>query len=192
MMPKDIILKALARERKHERGLRVIAPDNNLAAGHVAKANHNLVVMTDLSKLGHSDWVVIAAYYSMYHAATAVLSKIGLDSKDHATTASVLEYFFGEKIGWFLLRRFNEMKDRKDTTERLKIEERFIRYMWKVKQEREIVQYGIQTAYRETDFVMRSARDFVTKMKLVLDEINDEVAGVVKKEIGRLKSSVEK
>jgi len=63
MMPKEIILKALTRERKHERGLRVITPDNNLAAGHVTKANHNLVVMTDLNKLGHSDWVVITAYY---------------------------------------------------------------------------------------------------------------------------------
>lgn len=58
MLPKEIIIKALARERKHERGLRVIAPGNNLAAGHVTKANHNLVVMTDLSKLGHSDWIL--------------------------------------------------------------------------------------------------------------------------------------
>lgn len=186
MIPKEIILKALARERKHERGIRVIAPDSNLASGHVTKANHNLVVMTDLNKLGHSDWVVITAYYSMYHAATAIISEIGLDSKDHATTVAVLEYFFGGKIDGFLLRQFNELKDKKDIIEQLKIEERFINYMWKVKQERETVQYGIEIAYKETDYIMRNARDFVTKMKLVLDEIDDDVVGAVKKEVGRL------
>lgn len=187
-MPKDIILKALEREKRHERGLRVIAPGSNLAGGHVAKANHNLVVMTDLNKLGHSDWVVITAYYSMYHAATAILARTGLDSKDHATTVAVLEYFFGEKIGGFLLQRFNELKDKKDVIEQLKIEEKYINYMWKVKQEREIVQYGVQITYKETEFIMRNAREFVTKMKLVLDEIDEGVVGAIKAEVKRLQS----
>lgn len=189
MMPKEIILKALAREKRRERGLRVITPDNNLAMGHVTKSNHNLVVMTDLSKLGHSDWVVITAYYSMYHAATAILSKVGLDSKEHATTVAVLEYFFSEKIGGFLIRQFNELNNKKEMIEQLKIEDRFINYMWKVKQEREIVQYGIQTTYKETELIMKNAREFATKMKLVLDEINDVVIGAVKTEIEMLQSS---
>lgn len=60
--------------------------------------------MTDMGKLGHEDWVVTAAYYAMYHAAMAVLSKIGLESKEHAATAAVLEYFFEPKSASRLLK----------------------------------------------------------------------------------------
>ena len=82
--------------------------------GILKKADHDLVVMTDMGKLGHEDWVVTAAYYAMYHAAMAVLSKIGLESKEHAATAAVLEYFFGTKIGKPLIESFNDIKERKD------------------------------------------------------------------------------
>ena len=66
----------------------------------------------------------------MYHSAMAVLSKIGLNSKDHATTVAVLEYFFGEKIEKSLLDRFNELKCKLET---VKIEEKYIDYLWKTK-----------------------------------------------------------
>ncbi len=72
---------------KEERGLRAIKPNDYLSNGHIKKADHNLIVMTDLSKLGHEDWVVISAYYAMYQSAMALLTKIGLESKDHATTS---------------------------------------------------------------------------------------------------------
>lgn len=104
MKPKDIIIKSFQRKVQQERGLKIMAPNGDLVKSHVDKADHNLIVMTDLDKLGHSDWVVIVAYYSIYHSAMAVLSKIGLDSKDHATTVAVLEYFFGEKNRKILIR----------------------------------------------------------------------------------------
>ena len=97
MTSKDMIVKSMKRA-KEERGLRVSKPNNYLSEGHVRKADHNLIVMTDLSKLKHEDWVVISAYYAMYQSAMSLLTKIGLESKDHATTAAVLEYFFGEQI----------------------------------------------------------------------------------------------
>jgi hypothetical protein len=68
MIPKEIIVKSL-RRTKEERGLRVTEPNNYLSEGHIRKADHNLIVMTDLNKLGHEDWVVISAYYAMYHSA---------------------------------------------------------------------------------------------------------------------------
>lgn len=137
MKPNDIIIKAFQREINLERGLKVIDPSGDLVKGHINKAEHNLIVMTDLDKLGHSDWVVVAAYYSMYHSATSILSKIGLDSKDHATTAAVLEYFFGRRIEKSLLERFNELKEKKEETEIIRIEEKYIDYLWKTKKARE-------------------------------------------------------
>lgn len=190
MKSKDIILKALERERKKERGLRIIKPNVNLAIGYMNKANHNLVVMTDLNNLGHSDWVVISAYYAMYNAATSILAKLGLDSKDHATTVAILEYFFSERVDRDFLERFNELKKRKDKIEQLKIEEKYIDYIWKIKETREIVQYGITTVYKETDLVVKYARDFVSKMKLVVDGIDEDVIAFVRNEIKLLQSKI--
>ena len=70
MRAKEAIIKAMKRA-KNERGLRVSKPNDNLSEGHMNKADHNLVVMTDLGRLGHEDWVVISAYYAMYHSVPA-------------------------------------------------------------------------------------------------------------------------
>lgn len=186
MRSKEIVLKAFARAKK-ERGLRVIAPSSYLCSGHMKKADHNLIVMTDLNRLGHEDWVVIAAYYSMYQAALSLLAKIGLLSKDHATTVAVLEYFFGKQIGKELIEKFNDLKRKKDKIEAIIIEEKYIDYLWKIKRARETVQYGISISYKETDQVMSNAREFVSKIKIVVEELDEELVSVICKEIRRLK-----
>jgi len=180
MKAKDMIVKSM-RRAKEERGLRVSKPNNYLSEGHIKKADHNLIVMTDLSKLGHEDWVVISAYYAMYQSAMSLLTKIGLESKDHATTAAVLEYFFGEQISRELIGKFNELKERKDKIEAITISEKYIDYLWKIKRARETVQYGISINYKETDIVMRSARDFVSKIKLVLNELDEKLIDIIAK-----------
>ena len=40
------------------------------------------------------DWVIIVAYYTMYSAALAALSKLGFKSKSHAAALAVLEYYY--------------------------------------------------------------------------------------------------
>lgn len=192
MKPKDIIIQAMKREVELERGLKIIDPNEDLAKGHIDKADHNLVVMADLNKLGHSDWVVVVAYYSMYHSATAILAKIGLDSKDHATTVAILEYFFGKKIEKSLLEKFNELKEKKENTQIIKIEEKYIDYLWKIKKKRETVQYGIETTYKETDLIMDNAREFVTKIKLLLEEIDEDFINIAVEEIKELWNFVSK
>jgi uncharacterized protein (UPF0332 family) len=192
MKPKIILLNALQRQIKLERGLRVTTTNNELSKGHIDKSSHNLVVMTDLNNLQHSDWVVIAAYYAMYHASMSVLSKIGVDSKDHTTTVAVLEYFFSEKLEKSLLDKFNELKKKKDKLEKLKIEEKYIDYLWKTKKTRETVQYGIQINYTESDIIMSNAREFVTKIKLLLDDIDEDFINIAIKEVQELLNSIKK
>jgi len=187
MKSKEIILRALSRTKK-ERGLKVITPSDHLSEGHIRKSDHNLIVMTDLAKLRHEDWVVIVAYYAMYHSALAVLSKIGLESKDHATTVAVLEYFFGKRIDKSLLEKFSEVKEKKDKLELIRLEEKYINYLWKVKRSRETVQYGITTSYKEIETVMSNAREFVKKIKLLIREIDEELISVISKEIKKLQS----
>ena len=191
MTSKDMIVKSMKRA-KEERGLRVSKPNNYMSEGHVRKADHNLIVMTDLSKLGHEDWVVISAYYAMYQSAMSLLAKIGLESKDHATTASVLEYFFGEQINKELIGKFNEIKERKDKIEAITISEKYIDYLWKIKRARETVQYGISINYKETDIVMRNARDFVSKIKLVLNELDDKLIEFIVRQVKELEAIARK
>ena len=190
MKVEDIITKSMKRA-KEERGLRVSKPNSYLSEGHIKKADHNLIVMTDLSKLGHEDWVVISAYYAMYQSAMSVLTKIGLESKDHTTTAAVLEYFFSEQISRDLIGKFNELKERKDKIEAITISEKYIDYLWKVKRARETVQYGISINYKETDSVMRNARDFVSKIKLVLNELDERLVDIIEKKIKELQDLAE-
>lgn len=187
----DIILKAMKRA-KLERGLRVSESNNELSVGHIQKADHNLIVMTDLNHLKHEDWVVISAYYSMYQASTALLVKIGLESKDHATTAAVLEYFFGEQLSRDLIKKFNELKERKDKIEAITINEKYIDYLWKTKRARETVQYGISVNYEETEAIMRNARDFVNKIKLVISELDKELLTIIGDKIKELKKILER
>ena len=185
MKAKDMIVKSIKRA-KEERGLRVSKPNNYLSEGRVKKADHNLIVMTDLSKLGHEDWVVISAYYAMYQSAMSLLTKIGLESKDHTTTSTVLEYFFGEKIRRELIGKFNELKERKEKIEAITISEKYIDYLWKIKRARETVQYGISINYKETDIAMKNAREFVSKMKLVLNELDEKLIEIIGKKIKEL------
>lgn len=185
MKPEEIILSAL-RRRKEERGLRILKPNDYLSNGHIKKADHDLIVMTDLSKLGHEDWVVISAYYAMYQTATALLVKIGLESKDHATTVAILEYFFSEQISRDLIEKFNELKERKEKIEAIVIEEKYIDYLWKIKRARETVQYRISINYKETDVVMTNAREFVSKIKLVLNEELIDIIGKKIKEVEQM------
>lgn len=54
MKAKEIIIKAMKRT-KEERGLRVSNRNDGLSQSHIQKADHNLMVMTDLSRLKHED-----------------------------------------------------------------------------------------------------------------------------------------
>lgn len=185
MRAKDVIVDSMKRV-KEERGLRVSKPDNYLSDAHLKKADHNLIVMTDLARLGHEDWVVISAYYSMYQSAVALLTRIGLESKDHAATAAVLEYLFGEMISKDLIEKFNKIRERKDKLEAIIIDEKYIDYLWKIKRARETVQYGISINFRETDSVMKHAREFVSKIKLVINELDEEMTDFICKRIKEL------
>ena len=81
---------------------------------------------------------MIGEYYSRYHAATAILANIGLDSINHATTVAVLEYFFGEKIENIHIKQFNALGHEKNKMESFRINEEDIHYLWTVKKTREI------------------------------------------------------
>ena len=100
-----------------------------------------------------------------------------------------MEYFFGEKIGKELLERFNSLKNEKDKLEAITIQEKFIDYLWNIKQARENVQYGVDINYKESEKVMNNAREFVNKIKLVLNELEEDIIEGILEEIKRLEKT---
>ncbi|MBS3053214.1 MAG: hypothetical protein J4469_01815, partial [Candidatus Aenigmarchaeota archaeon] len=98
----------------------------------------------------------------------------------------VLEYFFGGQISKDLIGKFNELRERKDKIEAITISEKYIDYLWKIKRARETVQYGVSINYKETGVMMRNAREFVSKMKLVLNELDEKLVEIVGKKTKEL------
>ena len=74
MKARQVIIKFIGKKRK---GLRIIKPNASLSKAHVKKSDHNLVVMTDMNKLKHGDWVVVAAYYSIF--STCLMNNVNLE-----------------------------------------------------------------------------------------------------------------
>ena len=169
----------LAKALKSGRTLRLVEPDDNLSFGHMRKADHNLIVMTDLMGLGHEDWAVITAYYSMYQSALSLLLKIGAETKEHAVTLAVLEYFFRKQVTAELIDKFNKAKEKRDKIHALTIQDKYIDSMWAAKRARETIQYGAAVSYDETDAILLAAREFTLKMKLVINELDETLAMAV-------------
>ena len=176
----------LARALKSGRTLKLVDPDNNLSGAHIRKADHNLVVMTDLMGLGHEDRAVITAYYSMYQSALSLLLKVGVETKEHAATLAVLEYFFREHVTAGLIDKFNEAKEKKDKIHSLTIQDKYIDSMWAAKRARETVQYGVAMSYDEVDAILLAAREFTLKMKLVINELDETLAMAVHEKLQEL------
>ncbi|MFH1828403.1 MAG: HEPN domain-containing protein [Nanoarchaeota archaeon] len=183
---KKIIIKAFQREKRKERGLRTITPNDELAKAHIKKARHNLTVMNDLNDLGHTDWLVVVAYYAMYHGSTAILARIGLDSKDHATTTAVLEYFFSEYIDNELLKKFNELKEKKENLERLIIDDKFLNYLWSSKNLRETAQYGTSTFITKSEESISHAKEFILKIRSLLEKLDEDYVKMLVEQIKEL------
>ena len=61
-----------------------------------------------------------------------------------------------------------------------------INYLWNIKQAREAVQYGISITYKETDTVMKNAREFASKIKLVLQELDDAYVKLIDENLQEL------
>lgn len=190
MKSKGIIIGALKREESKERGLKITNPNNDLSDSHIEKAKHNLQAMDDLTRLGHSDWVVVVAYYAMYHAATSILALVGLESKDHATTVAILEYFFSKHIDKALLLKFNELKMKKENIEKLHIEDKFLDYLWSAKTLRENAQYGTNTFIPQSDETLKKAKEFVITLRTLKNNVSEEYIKIVQTIMKKLNEKI--
>ena len=69
--------------------------DKEEIKGHIMKADHNLKFVNDNRGLGYFDWCLTGCYYTVYHAALALIISKGYYSKSHDATLCILikEYY---------------------------------------------------------------------------------------------------
>jgi len=71
-------------------------PNKNEIRGHLAKSEHNLSFAGTISS-EYNDWLLVAYYYSLYHAALSLLMAKGFVSKNHDATMCVIIKYYYEK-----------------------------------------------------------------------------------------------
>lgn len=145
----------------------------------LGKARHNLEtarVMFDLSESSLAkealrisdsyaayDWVIVSAYYAMYHAAMGALAALGFKSEDHEATRVGLIYYY-------VLEGSLESRYVTALEKVRKLEEEYVQKLYKAKRTRQIAQYSVEGEFSkiEAKNIIEDAVGFVNRISDLL------------------------
>jgi uncharacterized protein len=145
---------------KQEQKLELVEESEEICKSYLVKADESLKSAKLLLDNALLENAVSMAYYSMYHATTALMRKVGIKCENHTGNIILLKQAF--QLG--------------NLSETLR----------KTKKERVDKQYytDFKITKQETEELTKSAEDFVVKMKLFIEEITpkkrEEARGFVK------------
>jgi len=148
---------------KHK-GLKKIKPDYSEAERQIKKAESDLGTMQFLYEGGRTDWVASAAFYSMYHSLLAILYRLGYESRNQECSINVIEKLILDKTISLEQKYITMIRSLQEGAE-------------DAKSIREEMQYGSKTAMEgaRCKKVMDNAREFVDRVKEVLEELKAKV-----------------
>ncbi len=155
--------------------VRKIETSPSLSKIHLDKAFHNLdfanfTVQNQVNinkRIGdetYYDWVIVIAYYAMYHAAMALLCKMGYKAGTHLATICVL---CKECLGKTL-----EKKDIENISAILELSEEEIKEIGRAKERREKASYSGSVSFEKhlAEMTLDDARKFINKVADILEE----------------------
>jgi len=82
------------RKLQHEHKLMLVAPSPEISGSYLAKSDSFLDSARILWEAEHLEEAVSMAYYSMYHAMTALLFRAGIRCENHAGAIILMEELF--------------------------------------------------------------------------------------------------
>jgi uncharacterized protein (UPF0332 family) len=148
------------KETGMHRGLVKTVPDIDMAAKHIAKAEHNFNAAMFFEKSGYSDWSTSAFFYCIYHCFLSILRKFGYESRNQECTIAAIEMLNDEEKISIDAKYINVLK-----INRLKEEEiSAIRI-------REDFQYGTDTEFTRKDEFNRLSKlckEIIAKTKEII------------------------
>ena len=81
-----------------KRGLKLIAPNDNLSEEYYRNAEETLRVTNLIKNSGSNMWLATQKYYTEYLAAYSLMMKIGIKSEIHSCTIEIVRILEREKI----------------------------------------------------------------------------------------------
>lgn len=158
---------------KNKKLIRKIEPSLRLSKIHLDKAFHNLdfanFTIESQNKINrrienetYHDWVIVISYYAMYHAAMALLYKIGYKASNHLATICIL---CKECMGKTL-----EKGDIENISKILELSEEEIKEIGKAKERRERASYSGSVSFEKhmAEMTLDDARKFMNKIADIL------------------------
>ena len=151
---------------------KVLRKSRDLSLFHLRKAEHNFRLAQWLEEKHGSevifkeeqyyDWVITIYYYAVYHAAQALMSKEGLESKSHAATLCFLLYHH--------YHREKKFEPEEIALLAFSLERNEIEYVGMSKELREKASYDIHAIFEQkvAKQVKEQTAQFITKIRLQL------------------------
>lgn len=155
--------------------IRKIESSSSLSKIHLDKSYHNLDfanftvknqdnINKRLESETYNDWVIVIAYYAMYHAAMALLYKMGYKAGTHLATICVL---CKECLGKTL-----DKNDIENISAILELKEEEIKEIGRAKDRREKASYSGSVSFEKhlAEITLDDAREFIDKIADILDK----------------------
>ncbi|MBU3897186.1 MAG: hypothetical protein KJ697_04640 [Nanoarchaeota archaeon] len=188
MVREETIKQCLERGRDG-RGIIIINQNAKLSEMHYKKALRNIEVMNYLKKGNYEEWTVITAYYSMYQACLSILTRIGLQSKDHTCTVAIIEKYFVRtgKLDKKSMDHYKNLSDVLEKIEKVKIEQKLLDALKDIRDRRENIQYDVETRVSvNVENVIKNSIEFVENAKILVDNLDTKFIEAVRKDLERL------
>jgi uncharacterized protein (UPF0332 family) len=137
---------------------------DNLEFANYILEEHNHSIRKKLPNKKFYDWCINIYYYSIYHSALALISKVGFESKNHLATITALTLFYHHKENIlnkeeieFLINTFS-------------IEKKDINFLLDTKNLRERASYGIESfEQRQAKNLKIQVVEFINKTREILE-----------------------
>ncbi|MGD0070208.1 MAG: HEPN domain-containing protein [Candidatus Bathyarchaeia archaeon] len=136
---------------KQSKGIRIVAPSDNLVKAYREKSKNALKSMEINAQAGLVEWAVSASYYAKYFAVYSLLSKIGVKCEIHDCTITLFEYLFCDSIPKEVIKDLRESKA-----------------------DRVEMQYYTQQISVNLEQVIKGTKKFVLEIENVADGLNSE------------------
>jgi uncharacterized protein (UPF0332 family) len=150
---------------KQSKGIRIVAPSDNLVKAYHEKSNNALKSMEINAQAGLVEWAVSASYYAKYFAVYSLLSKIGVKCEIHDCTITLFEYLFCDSIPKEVIKNLRESKA-----------------------DRVELQYYTQQIDMDLEQVIKGTKKFVLEIENVADGLNSEIITELQKRLKVLAS----
>lgn len=126
-----------------------------LTRSHIEKSLHNLDFVKSLNHQ-FMDWKIVGLYYSVYHAALALISSKGYVSKTHNSTIS------------FLKNHFSSIKDDIKLINNLFLSKDEIEFYVRLKEERKKASYSTNIVFKNYGQFEEDSIRFFNKVRKIL------------------------